>query len=146
MQVLGKEGKEIMRKPIPQAWMAEFVKQWDANGPAQKADLCLCGLAPSQILLTGGREAGDEYVERMMVKPDEMQWVETQQFEAQANDILSLVMLFPNPTNQDSLIEMQKWLHDNDLMTFKDKTQIASGHKEDTVCCKHVQVPGIGPE
>ena len=135
-----------MRKSIPQGWMAEFVKHWTQSNPPMQADICMCGLTPDRIILAGAAGPGNSFAEEMMLSADDVDWMEIPQLVAQADNILSFLIMFPNPTDEDALLQMQQWLNQHELLRFPNGGVTKSNGLTAEVCSKHVHVPGLGPE
>jgi len=144
--VKGAHGREIMRKSIPQAWMAQFVAHWTQSNPPMGADICLCGLTPDRIILAGAGGPGNLFTEEMMLTADDVDWMEIPQLVAQADNILSFLIMFPNPTDEDVLLQMQQWLNQHELLRFPNGGATKCNGLTEEVCSKHVHVPGLGPE
>jgi len=144
--VLGANGREIMRRSIPKAWMAEFIKHWTQSDPPCRAEISLCGLTPDRIILAGASGPADLFAEEMMLAPADLDRLEFAQLVEQADNILSFLILFPNPAEEESLVLMQMWLNKHNLLTYANGGSSKSNGQAETVCSKHVHVPGLGPE
>ena len=83
----------------------------------------------------------------MMIPTTDYEWLEPAAFQAAAAEVLSLLVLLPRTEDSDSpeLLRLQHWLHGADLLRFDDPGRKSNGEAA-TVVCKHVHVPGLGPE
>eukprot|EP00656_Telonema_subtile_P036366 TRINITY_DN40350_c0_g1_i1.p1 TRINITY_DN40350_c0_g1~~TRINITY_DN40350_c0_g1_i1.p1 ORF type:complete len:363 (+),score=68.13 TRINITY_DN40350_c0_g1_i1:146-1234(+) len=149
--VKGYGGKEIMVKALG-SYLETFVGNWcDGTAPNHK-DICIGGLTPDRALLLRPQEGGvgvhtgEAFLRTMMVVEGESQWMDQAQFAGSSSRILSLLVLFPEGTTDAQLIETQQWLTSKGLFEFPDSARKGSGVLGDQACCKHVHVPGLGPE
>jgi len=144
--VLGADGKEIMRKSIPRLWMAQFVKHWTESNPPLQAEICMCGLTPDRIILCGAEGPGNLFADEMMLTEADIDWMQFPQLVEQADNILSFLVMFPDPSDEDVLLQMQQWLDKHDLLKFPNGGVTKCNGLTEEVCSKHVHVPGLGPE
>ena len=147
--VLGAGGKEVLCKNLS-GFVERFVAHWAERSAPMFGEICIVGLVKDKTLLlemgtAGEKKVGNAFLEQMMVKDSEMAWLDRNGFVAEQERILSLLVMFPNPTEDSALIEFQSWLQSCGLLQFGEVKQKSSGEATD-VCCKHVHVPGIGPE
>lgn len=120
------------------------------------SDCSLVGLGKDTVLVLDhrglgprGRQTASEWIERMAVKEEDLYWVSPVEMVNQAIEILSFLWLFPKSTMTNSLLLGQSWLHENGLVQFSGASERKSNgqpSKNFKVVCKHVHVPGIGPE
>lgn len=93
---------------------------------------------------------GSDFITHMEMSESDYQWCSAQEFCAQASDILSFVLLFPKCRDYEKevLLNAQAWLHESALLEFGEPCRLSSGGPSSNfeVICKHVHVPGIGPE
>lgn len=82
----------------------------------------------------------------MMIQEDSYEWLSPEEFRAQAASVLSFLVLLPVNTAQNDLLNMQSWFQDQGLLTFAEPAKRCSNGEGQGVVCKHVHVPGIGPE
>lgn len=154
--VLGQGGKEIDAKDLG-AFVPSFLDKWlDPSSAAPKsASVCICGLTKSKALYlrwdglgAAGEQVGNEFVELMMIdpEPEGFKWLSPLAFRAEGSSILSFLMLLPKDTSTDDLLAMQSWLQEADLLQFTSPKERCSNGAGKGVICKHVHVPGIGPE
>ena len=146
---LGVGGKEVLCRNLS-GFVERFVHHWSDGSAPLFNEICIVGLVKDRTVLlelgaAGEKKVGNAFLEQMMVREDEMSWVDKEGFIAEQERILSLLVMFPNPTEDASLVEFQSWLQSHDLLHFSDVLVKSSGQAAD-VCCKHVHVQGIGPE
>jgi len=144
-------------------FIQEFVKRWGCRGKELKhqpiclaSDCSLVGLGKDKVFVLDhkglgprGRQAASEWIERMAVKEEDLNWVNSVEMGTRAMEILSFLMLFPRNTTTDTLLFAQSWLHENKLVRYLgagEKKSNGQPSKSFEVVCKHVHVPGIGPE
>lgn len=156
--VKGIGGREIDVRALGD-FVSRFVDLYVARPPAVRADVCVMGLCKERgvvMRLDGMQEAqmraGIQFKKHMEIPDDRWEWLPPAEFVAQRADILSLCMLLPRAEGseekqaaEESLIGLQKWLHECQLLSFAEPQRKSSG-RSDIAVCKHVQVPGIGPE
>ena len=158
--VLGAGGEEVDVRHLG-AFVPGFVTQWlgSRSRPPRCADICIAGLAKERTLLMGwpglsavGRRTASEFTTQMMIDEPEFAWLEPEAFGSAAESILSLLILFPNDPDADAKVTLQlkldtqAWLHAAALLDFDDATTRLSNGEGPGVVCKHVHVPGLGPE
>ena len=136
-------------------------------------DCCLIGLAKEQCLLLDDERyaavagslaprAGSEFLERMEITGADFKWINATEFRSRAPEVMSFLMLMPKsvvPPDASSeqadkamkrmLMDVQSWLDKSGLLSFDDASRSLSNgtpSADFSVVCKHVHVPGIGPE
>ena len=149
--VKGVGGKEIDARPLT-AFVPRFVDAWVAAPPAEVAGVCIGGLAKEHVVLLqpptpgAGLETGRQFTSLMMIAEGEYQWLPPDAFKAEAGSILSLLMLCPLDCGEGDLLRLQQWLQRCGLLHFDDAGGKKASGEGDGVVCKHVHVPGLGPE
>jgi hypothetical protein len=136
-------------------------------------EVAICGLGKESVFMLvleegdKSRAVADAFVSHMgMTGQPCVKYLGPEEMKANAMDILSLPILFPkiknglqlghvDPKNRD-LLEVQTWLHGEGLIGFPTsegfrvpQRKLSSGAKGllgYDVVCKHVHVPGLGPE
>ena len=157
--VKGAEGKEVDVRHMG-AFIPGFVARWlapDAPPPCC-ADVCIAGLAKEKTLLMSwaglsavGRRTADEFTTQMMIDEPDFVWLEPEAFVSAAESVLSLLVLFPQESGAEAAeqqlkLDTQSWLHAATLLQFDDAAARLSNGEGEGVVCKHVHVPGLGPE
>jgi hypothetical protein len=87
-----------------------------------------------------------EFTELMMVERPDYEWVGAEDFVAAGASVLSLLIMLPTGTGTDRLLAVQQWLQGAGLLRFSDAGGRKSNGEGEGVVCKHVHVPGLGPE
>jgi hydroxymethylpyrimidine pyrophosphatase-like HAD family hydrolase len=137
----------------------------DDAGHRLFADCCLIGLGKEKVVLLDhdayshipgslARSAGTAFLSRMDLASEYFDWVPAATLREMGDDILSFLMMFPrvdsvDPGPEPRLLDAQAWLDRNGLLTFADAERALTNGGPSAafaVVCKHVHVPGIGPE
>jgi len=141
----------------------EFVKRWEDRGKELKdkpicltRDCSLIGLGKEKVFVHDhkglgqrGRQAASEWIKRMAVKKEDLHWVNSVEMGSRAIEILSFLIMFPRNTTTNALLFAQSWLHENELVRYPcpgERKSNGQPSESFEVVCKHVHVPGIGPE
>lgn len=92
------------------------------------------------------RDTGAKFQRHMEITSGE--WITGEAMRERAAEVLSLVLLLPTGTDSAALLAAQSWLQEQGLLSFASTTQLSNGTPSSrfAVICKHVHVPGIGPE
>jgi hypothetical protein len=157
--VKGAGGKEVDVRHLG-AFIPDFVARWLAPDtcPPRRADICIVGLAKEKTLLMNwdglsavGRRTANEFTTQMMIEEPDFVWLEPDAFAAEAENVLSFLILFPNDpgaeaAEQQLKLDTQSWLHESNMLQFDDAATRLSNGEGEGVVCKHVHVPGLGPE
>ena len=115
--------------------------------------MCICGLTakggtvflrwPGLSPVSEGTVAN--FTSCMMIGGDEYSCLDPAQFINEGASILSLLILTPQGFSQEGLLSLQAWLGEAGLLTFAAAGGLSNGEGDGCVC-KHVHVPGMGPE
>eukprot|EP00658_Telonema_sp_P-2_P017899 TRINITY_DN16992_c0_g1_i3.p1 TRINITY_DN16992_c0_g1~~TRINITY_DN16992_c0_g1_i3.p1 ORF type:complete len:382 (+),score=84.93 TRINITY_DN16992_c0_g1_i3:199-1344(+) len=148
--VKGEGGKRIMVKPLG-GFVRSFVQAWTGSDAPGHGKICIVGLTEASCLLLTpcgvvGRETAKRFCDLMMVPPMERCWRDPEAFIAECDEILSMLVMLPETSADPDLIRLQQWLQGQELLQFALVDRKCSGLNPGRVCCKHVHVPGIGPE
>eukprot|EP01052_Picozoa_sp_SAG31_P010012 SAG31_NODE_536_length_14340_cov_9.449196_13_plen_265_part_00 len=172
--VKGVGGKEVDVRSL-EGFLPEFTSRWMREGTPSPGHKCIAGLGKQRKYLctyldscstkfsrstsgvyflndprlsAAGRTIAQDFVTLMMIPPQDYEWLEPAEFERAGTEILSLLLLLPKTEGTDSaeLLQVQQWLHANDLLHFEDALAKQSNGEGTSVVCKHVHVPGLGPE
>ncbi|CAD7974953.1 unnamed protein product [Amoebophrya sp. A25] len=160
-------GRVVRAQPIDKGFVQKVVTAWhtlENEGPDGREifqDCCLTFLGSEMCWLLDvgqavARNTGEQFLDRMGFADGPaalFRWIpasESAFFCGNQCDIFSLLILFPDglePAERTSrLLRAQTFLDNKKLLQFPAaKTELGNG-RGSTVVCKHVHVPGIGPE
>lgn len=150
--VKGVGGREIHVAALG-GFIGAFVDRWLAASEELRANKAIGGLAKEQTVFLRapglgpvGEQVGERFAAQMMIAPEDYAWLEPAAFVAEAGNILSLVIFTRPETSEQELLDLQQWLQTNELLQFGDATKLLSNGTGPGVVCKHLHVPGLGPE
>merc|ERR1712086_286326 len=153
-------GHQVYKQVIPAAFLAQLVTKWQEGGadrPFNDMAMCIVGLSKDRTLLLNspglcegspGMQAAQRWLQVSKVSEQEMEWVDGAAFADPELQVLSVLLLLPEGISEQEILGLQQWLHRADLIHFTDggAAKCSGEHQELQVCCKHVHVPGMGPE